>query len=319
MNLFEDVEAENEKYINILDALEVAAKKINYSVSDIARRLLLDEFNKAACMFKINDYGKIDIWCSEKELNGNYAITTEFLKLAISTDGTFDYTETDNYGNEYRHIKDHWFEYYWLKSDFLNFPSIRKIGISEEYYKNSLKADNEEAFYDLVDQLTKQEEEKEAKEKAKNVSIKFLQEVAEFEPNQELGEDIVKSFNNQSDLVKELNEEIEKLKAELLGKDQKIKELESLSYKEDTDLLSLIFDKTEKERYSPDLVLSIKLWEHVYIVNPKDDSHSNKADTWLKANTGYDVGKKAGSASKIREITAPFINWSTHRDKGHEK
>ncbi|MCG9254665.1 hypothetical protein MHJ25_14130 [Acinetobacter baumannii] len=119
--------------------------------------------------------------------------------------------------------------------------------------------------------------------------------------------------------VDKLNKENNKLKMELLEKEQKVKELESLSCKKDTDLLSLIFDETKKERYSPDLVLSIKLWEHVYIVNPKDDSHSNKADTWLKANTGYDVDKKAGSASKIREITAPFINWSIHRDKSYTK
>ncbi|WP_461949292.1 hypothetical protein ACOKOP_13885 [Acinetobacter baumannii] len=119
--------------------------------------------------------------------------------------------------------------------------------------------------------------------------------------------------------LQQLKLENEKLKAELAEKDQKIKELETLSPKNDMDLLSLIFDETKTERYSPDLVLAIKLWEHVYIVNPKDDSHSNKADTWLRANTGYDVDKKAGSASKIREVTTPFINWSIHRDKSYTK
>ena len=117
----------------------------------------------------------------------------------------------------------------------------------------------------------------------------------------------------------EIQSENEKIKAELLNKEQKIRELESIELNKGKDLLSLIFDETKEERYSPDLVLSIKLWEHIYIVNPKKDSHSNKADTWLKANTGYDVIKKAGSASKIREITTPFVNWSPHRDKKFKK
>ncbi|WP_372403181.1 hypothetical protein ACDW34_11275 [Acinetobacter piscicola] len=96
-------------------------------------------------------------------------------------------------------------------------------------------------------------------------------------------------------------------------------ELSVLRESRKNNLLDLIFDETVTDRYAPDLVSAIKLWEHIYIMNPKDDSHSNKADTWLKTNTGYDVDKKAGSASKIREITAPFINWSTHRDKSYKK
>ncbi|WP_196781657.1 hypothetical protein [Acinetobacter lanii] len=130
---------------------------------------------------------------------------------------------------------------------------------------------------------------------------------------------IDQNLDNQNSTIDQLKKENEILKAELAEKEQKIKELESLNCKKDTDLLSLIFDVTKKERFSPDLVLAIKLWEYVYIVNPKDDSHSNKADTWLRANTGYDVDKKAGSASKIREVTTPFINWSTHRDKSYTK
>lgn len=119
--------------------------------------------------------------------------------------------------------------------------------------------------------------------------------------------------------VRELNEEIEKLKKQLQAKDARIKELELLQVESNSDLLSLIFDETTTERYAPDLVSSIMLWEHTYITSPKDDSHSNKADTWLKHNTGYDTAKKAGSASKIREVTAPFIKWSTHRDKAYKK
>lgn len=111
-----------------------------------------------------------------------------------------------------------------------------------------------------------------------------------------------------NDLVAQAEERIKQLEAS-----QPIEQLEQ------NNLLDLIFDDTTRDRYAPDLVLSIKLWESIYILNPKDDSHSNKADTWLKNNTGYDTTKKAGPASKIREITAPFINWSTHRDKTYKK
>lgn len=119
--------------------------------------------------------------------------------------------------------------------------------------------------------------------------------------------------------VNKLNKEIEKLKIELLEKEQKIKELESLHQKNESDLINLIFDESATERYAPDLVLSIKLWEHTYITNPKNDSHSNKADTWLGKNTKYDIAKKQGSASKIREITTPFVNWGNLRDKNYQK
>lgn len=114
---------------------------------------------------------------------------------------------------------------------------------------------------------------------------------------------------------------IDTLQAELALAQERIKLLEAKQEQvEQNNLLDLIYDDTAQERYSPDLVTAIKLWEHLYINNSQStDSHSNKADTWLKNHTGYDVAKKAGSASKIREITAPFANWSTLRDKNYKK
>ncbi|HCT2696359.1 TPA: hypothetical protein OUD70_002353, partial [Acinetobacter baumannii] len=83
------------------------------------------------------------------------------------------------------------------------------------------------------------------------------------------------------------------------------------------NVLDQIFDESATERYAPDLVLSIKLWESIYINNPKNDSHSNKANGWITMNTGYDLSRP--SAAKLREITTPFVNWSTHRDKNYKK
>ena len=112
--------------------------------------------------------------------------------------------------------------------------------------------------------------------------------------------------------VEKLNEEIDHLKAE-------IAKWEASQAVQQDCLLSQIFDESATERYAPDLALSIKLWEHIYITNPKSDSHTNKAIKWLKSNTGYEVSKKAGSASKIREITTPFVSWGNLRDKNYKK
>ncbi len=232
-------------------------------------------------MFKVNDYGKIDIWCSENEFSGNYAVTTEFLKLAISTDGTFDYTETDNYGNEYKYVKDYWFKYFWLKSDFLNFPSIRKIGISEEYYKNSLEADSEELLYDFLAQLTKQEEDEEAKEKAKNVSIQFFQEVAELKKPLKKSEDentelLIDSKVSDNTLDK-VRYENEKLKAELLEKDQKIKDMELIQTTENESKLG----STRAENNVSKLILVLSAQAKIDTSKPYAQYESLKAQAEL--------------------------------------
>ena len=188
MNLFADVEAENDKYINAIDALEFTAKKINYGVSDIARRLLLDKFNQIACMFKINDYGKIDLWCSEKEFNGDYASTTEFLKIAVSTLGTFEYTQEDTWGNEYEYTKDEWLDHYWLKSDFFEFDTIKKLKILENDLEEFLNTRTQEAIADLFVSHDIIKHTELTKKTAADISQKFLREQKEFDSNEDLEE-----------------------------------------------------------------------------------------------------------------------------------
>lgn len=116
----------------------------------------------------------------------------------------------------------------------------------------------------------------------------------------------------------DLLNKIDDLNTELAQAKECIKQYE-YQKSDKNNLLELIFDNSANDRYAPDLVLSIKLWEHIYITHPKSDSHTNKAITWLENNTGYEVNKKAGSASKIREITTPFLSWGNLRDKNHSK
>ncbi|WP_374528426.1 hypothetical protein [Acinetobacter sp.] len=115
--------------------------------------------------------------------------------------------------------------------------------------------------------------------------------------------------------VKKLNIEIEKLKGELLERDQKIKELEFSSQKDDMDLINLIFDDTATDRYAPDLVHAIQLWKALYIDNPlNSDSHSNRSNTWIGKNTPY-KNEASIEVKRLREITSPFGSWNSERKK----
>ena len=159
--------------------------------------------------------------------------------------------------------------------------------------------------------------------------------------------------------VRELNEEVEKLKERIIEKDIKIEKLKEDVQKEKGDafglfldvntanneinqlktnieqlkseqlanslksknLLDLVFDETATERYAPDLVLSIKLWESIYIHTPKNDSHSNMANQWIENNTSYSETQTGGRSSidRIREIATPFDDWGNKRNKNHAK
>ena len=128
------------------------------------------------------------------------------------------------------------------------------------------------------------------------------------------------SIQHTKPSVEDLDNEIAQLRDLVAKKNERIKELESSLRASNSNLIDMIYDESETNRYAPDLALAIKLWEQIYLINPKGDiSHSNKADTWLRKHTGYDTAKKAGSASKIREITAPLVNWSTLRDKAYKR
>ena len=218
INLFEDVEQENEKYINAIEALELMAYKTNNSITNVARRLLLDEFNKTAYMFKLNEFEKIELYCSEKGFDGGYVITTEFLKLAISTLGTFDYVETDIYGNEYEYSQADWFDYYWLKSDY--FQCVARFGVAETDIKK-LKAFEAMRSFQFIQerQIEAEQSEQDQRLKAdfKVISEIFMDEVKEFDE---------KELQQTDPNIESLNAEIARLKQEMVSKDQTIAELQ---------------------------------------------------------------------------------------------
>ena len=123
-----------------------------------------------------------------------------------------------------------------------------------------------------------------------------------------------KATKNETDL----KEEIEQLKKQL---QEKKTEIEKLKAAQQNSLIDQIFDESETSRYAPDLAHAIKLWEHIYINTPKDNSHTNKANQWISNNTGYDKHQTGGEKSidRIREITTPFAEWGNQRNKNYKK
>lgn len=135
--------------------------------------------------------------------------------------------------------------------------------------------------------------------------------------NASIGFASVEDYQKQRD---ELLIENKKIKDDLEKSNQRIDELKSQLYQtEQSNLLELINDKTAENRYAPDLVLAIKLWESLYITNPKDDSHTNRANHWITNNTSYPIEEKNPSSSRIREITSPLKEWGSKRNKGFKK
>lgn len=99
---------------------------------------------------------------------------------------------------------------------------------------------------------------------------------------------------------------------------ERIKQLEAerpIAQDNKPDLLALILDDTQLDRYAPDLAYSIKLWLDVYVNNPKADSHNNKANTWIKNNTPYNGEQDDTPTRRIREIATPFRDLHQSRKK----
>ena len=88
----------------------------------------------------------------------------------------------------------------------------------------------------------------------------------------------------------------------------------------DGEPLALVFDSTNAN-YAPDLVHALNLWLDLYHRNPKDsDSHTNKANIWLKNNTAYEYVKRGDTAmNRIREIATPLKDFGQQRAKEPKK
>ncbi|MFW1851083.1 hypothetical protein ACG9XR_10985 [Acinetobacter guillouiae] len=135
---------------------------------------------------------------------------------------------------------------------------------------------------------------------------------------------IIKGFNEDAKSIsdnekKNLRFKINELEKIIIDKDIEINELKVTKLNKESSLLEQIFDHSKEDSYAPDLALSIKLWESIYITNPKEDSHTNRANHWITNNTSYPIEEKNPSSSRIREITSPLKEWGSKRNKGFKK
>lgn len=110
-------------------------------------------------------------------------------------------------------------------------------------------------------------------------------------------------------------EQIERLTAE----NKRLKEQlnNQIDLQTDDNKLQSILDDSH-EYHAPDLKHAINLWADLYINDKiKGDSHSNKANTWIKHNTNYG-GKAETSKTRIREIATPLKDFGVKRSRENE-
>ena len=275
LDLFKDVMAENEKYINVLDALNLVSKKIKYSVPNVAKRLLIDKFQQVACMYRENKFNQIEIYCSEKGLDGNYIDSTHFLESAIATDGTFEFTETDNFGNEYKYTESDWLDRYWLKSDFFNFHTITKLNIKESHLDTYLHEASRQAFVEMLSTQENMRIRQEATNKAKVISNKFFDEQKQYEST------IIPPLT-----IREESEpqEIERLKADLAKSQERIKQLETkIAELKQVTPIHPALDPAHKN-HAPELLLAVQAWEAKYLENEYPHQEHTPAITNILKN-----------------------------------
>lgn len=123
MNLFEELNQENNKYLSVSDAFKLLVEQTNYSIPDISRYLLLENFHSTAQTFLKNYLDKI-ITIDHQENNDSWHITYDILEKFLGENKFLGntpnrYTEAD--------IEN----YCWQKSDFFEFEAIKKLGITE--------------------------------------------------------------------------------------------------------------------------------------------------------------------------------------------
>ncbi|WP_240921568.1 hypothetical protein [Acinetobacter sp. SA01] len=192
----------------------------------------------------------------------------------------------------------------WEKFDFfLEFRCLTNVDLYKEVYQFDEDDGNSEKISHQEADVNQSE------------SVLLLQDQSRF-GNQVIGHATIEHYQKKCD---ELSIVVERLKLELLEKDYQIKELKSSQQANQTDLISLIYDETKKERYAPDLVFAINAWKFLYIDNKEtEDKHSNRVNYWIKKNTPYQKIESV-EVKRLREITSPFESWHIDRKNKFNK
>lgn len=124
------------------------------------------------------------------------------------------------------------------------------------------------------------------------------------------------TYKQHQNEIKELTEKNEKAETE---KAEFIEQLNNQATAPiDESMLQIILDESHED-HAPDLKHAIQLWIDLYIHDGiKGDSHSSKANIWIKKNTNY-VDNAISSIGRIREIATPFKDFGAKRSREEEK
>lgn len=336
-------------YIKVWDVIEILSKDGFNTWDEIAKFLGHYDFDTSLSLFKVDQYYKIYSMDFDYEPINNIIHTLLMIWLEDESEDKVISKLKYQFGN-----------YYWLKEEIYNFkplvelnfenfnPSKQHLHVHEDKLTDHKEKDYK--FYLFKQSLLNSTEcscivseqnpagivDVDKYEMAQRLIHSAIKSGELIEVNHAIDADslriylfdseiIIKGFNEDTKSIsdnekKNLKNRINELEKIIFDKDTLINELKVKKPNEESSLLEKIFDHSREYSYAPDLALSIKLWESVYITNPKEeDSHTNKANIWLKLNTNYDVGKQNSSASKIREITSPLKFWSPQRNKKFKK
>ncbi|WP_227428857.1 hypothetical protein [Psychrobacter sp. I-STPA6b] len=120
--------------------------------------------------------------------------------------------------------------------------------------------------------------------------------------------------------IDNLMESLEIAKTTIAQQQAQIADLKQLEQAQSSqpNKLDIIFDDTF-EHHAPDLKHAINLWLDLYANGEiKEDSHTNKANQWIKKNTNYD-DNAISSTNRIREISTPLKDFGAKRSKENDK
>mgnify|MGYP003113287709 CR=1 FL=1 len=124
------------------------------------------------------------------------------------------------------------------------------------------------------------------------------------------------NYRQNQNEIKELKTQLEKSDADYAAfKEQLSNKIDAPA---DESMLQIILDESHED-HAPDLKHAIQLWIDLYIhCGIKGDSHSSKANIWIKKNTNY-VDNAISSIGRIREIATPFKDFGAKRSREEEK
>ena len=218
---------ENNEVLNTENSINA---RYNYKFLLFKKPLLT--FHEAACIMTGYDPQYVEQCQNDTNFKQNFS---DYL-------GAYDYintfTDTDllSYDNNYRlYLKE-------FKS-FLSNENIIIDDFNDELKDSELSKKDQNAEILRLSQIITE----------KDIEIKKLKQDIEKEQSASFD-----SWLDQAKAEKEANELQERIK--------KLEEVQAVEKSESNNLLALIFDETATERYAPDLVSSIMLWEYIYIL-----------------------------------------------------